>query len=68
MTRPIIQWRTDTKRTLYLCSETGLPLDQVETRLHVPDLSFSAGSRGPREGVDRPGPELEIVALHVDSR
>ena len=38
----IIEWRTDTKRTLYLCSENGFPLDQVETRFHVPGFSFSA--------------------------
>jgi hypothetical protein len=38
----IIEWRADTKRTLYLCSENGFPLDQVETRFHVPGFSFSA--------------------------
>jgi hypothetical protein len=38
----IIEWRTETKRTLYLCSENGFPLDQVETRFHVPRFSFSA--------------------------
>jgi Histidine kinase-, DNA gyrase B-, and HSP90-like ATPase len=38
----IIQWRADTKRTLYLCPENGFPLDQVETRFHVPGFSFSA--------------------------
>ena len=38
----IIEWRADTKRTLYLCSATGFPLDQVETRFHVPGFSFSA--------------------------
>jgi hypothetical protein len=38
----IIEWRTDTKRTLYLCSENGFPLDQVETRFHLLGFSFSA--------------------------
>jgi len=38
----VIEWRSDTKRTLYLCSEMGFPLDQVETRFHVPGFSFSA--------------------------
>ena len=38
----IIEWRADTKRTLYLCSENGFPLDQVEARFHVPGFSFSA--------------------------
>lgn len=38
----IIEWRNDTKRTLYLCSQEGFPLDQVETRFHVPGFFFSA--------------------------
>jgi hypothetical protein len=38
----IIEWKADTKRTLYLCSEDWFPLDQVETRLHAPGHSFSA--------------------------
>lgn len=38
----IIEWRRDSKRTLYLCSAEGFPLDQVETRFHVPGFSFSA--------------------------
>jgi hypothetical protein len=38
----LIEWRSETKRTLYLCSESGFPLDQVETRFHVPSFSFSA--------------------------
>lgn len=38
----IIEWRSDTKRTLYLCQENGFPLDQVETRFHVPGFTFSA--------------------------
>jgi hypothetical protein len=39
----IVEWRTPTKRTLYLCSANGFPLDQVETRFHIlPGFSFSA--------------------------
>jgi hypothetical protein len=38
----IVEWRSDTKRTLYLCSEAGFPLEQVETRFHIPQFSFSA--------------------------
>lgn len=43
----IIEWRADTKRTLYLCSAEGFPLDQVETRFHVPGFSFSAYLKSP---------------------
>lgn len=53
----LIEWRSDTKRTLYLCSESGFPLDQVETRFHVPGFSFSAYLKSPY-----------IAALHNDGR
>jgi hypothetical protein len=43
----LIEWQADTKRTLYLCSENGFPLDQVETRFHVPGFSFSAYLKSP---------------------
>lgn len=38
----VIEWRTDARRALYLCSEGGFPFDQVETRFHIPGFSFSA--------------------------
>lgn len=38
----VIEWRADTKRILYLCSRDGFPLDQFETKFHVPGFSFSA--------------------------
>jgi hypothetical protein len=53
----LIEWRGDTKRTLYLCSENGFPLDQVETRFQVPGFSFSAYLKSPY-----------IAALHNDGR
>jgi hypothetical protein len=38
----IIEWKSATKRTLYLCSADGFPLDTAETRFHVPGFAFSA--------------------------
>lgn len=38
----VIEWRSDTRRILYLCSRDGFPLDQFETKFHVPGFSFSA--------------------------
>jgi hypothetical protein len=38
----VIEWRTQTKRALYLCNEQGFPLSQVEARFHVGDFQFSA--------------------------
>lgn len=38
----LIEWRADTSRTLYLCSESGFPLDQVAARFHVTGFAFSA--------------------------
>jgi hypothetical protein len=52
----LIEWRADTKRTL-LCSENGFPLDQVETRFHVPGFPFSAYLKS-----------TYIAALHNDGR
>lgn len=43
----IIEWKAETKRVLYLCSEEGFPLDQFETRFHVPGFAFSAYLRSP---------------------
>ena len=38
----LIEWKSHSMRTLYLCSESGFPLDRVETRFHVPEFAFSA--------------------------
>ena len=38
----VIEWRTNARRILYLCSASGFPFDQVETRFHIPGFSFSA--------------------------
>lgn len=43
----VIEWRRHTKRSLYLCSEQGFPLSQVETRFHVGDFHFSAYLKSP---------------------
>jgi len=42
VTLEVIEWRRQTRRTLYLCNEQGFPLSQVETRFHVGDFDFSA--------------------------
>jgi hypothetical protein len=38
----IIEWKSQTKRVLYLCTSSGFPVDQVDTRFHVGSFSFSA--------------------------
>lgn len=53
----VIEWRADTKRTLYLCSAEGFPLDQFETKFHVPGFSFSAYLKS-----------KYVEALHNDDR
>lgn len=60
----IIEWRTDTKRTLYLCSAEGFPVDQVETRFHVPGFSFSAYLKSPY--VERLHNEERIALAEMD--
>lgn len=53
----VIEWHTDTKRTLYLCSGSGFPLDQVEARFHVQGFAFSAYLKS-----------SYVEALHNDGR
>jgi hypothetical protein len=60
----VIEWRSDTKRTLYLCSEEGFPLDQVETRFHVPGFYFSAYLKSPY--VERVHNEERIALAQMD--
>lgn len=60
----IIEWRNDTKRTLYLCSKEGFPLDQVEARFHVPGYYFSAYLKSPY--VERLLNEERIVLAEMD--
>ena len=38
----IIEWRSATNRTLYLCNDKGFPLTLVERRFHVGSFQFSA--------------------------
>ncbi len=38
----IIEWRSATNRTLYLCNEKGFPLTRVERRFHIGAFQFSA--------------------------
>ncbi len=38
----IVEWRTQTKRSLYLCSEDGFPLETADIRFQAAGYSFSA--------------------------
>jgi hypothetical protein len=38
----IIEWKSATKRALYLCNEKGFPLLEVDRRFHVGPYQFSA--------------------------
>ena len=61
----IIQWRSETKRTLYLCSTGGFPLDQLETRFHTPGFFFSAYLKSPY--IERLHNEERIALAEMDS-
>lgn len=43
----IIEWRSTTKRALYLCNPQGFPLSQIATRFHVGSFYFSAYLKSP---------------------
>jgi len=38
----IIEWRSATNRSLYLCNEKGFPLSETERRFHIGAFQFSA--------------------------
>lgn len=38
----IIEWKSTTNRSLYLCNDKGFPLSQVERRFHIGSFQFSA--------------------------
>ena len=43
----IIEWKTVSKRALYLCNEQGFPFSQVSTRFHIGQFQFSAYLKSP---------------------
>jgi Histidine kinase-, DNA gyrase B-, and HSP90-like ATPase len=38
----VIEWKTQTERMLYLCSEDGFPLHRIMPGIHAPGFDFSA--------------------------
>jgi len=50
MVLEVIEWRTNARRSLYLCDENGFPFGEVETRFHVGDFRFSAYLKSPYIG------------------
>jgi hypothetical protein len=60
----LIEWRSATKRALYLCNEQGFPLSKVETRFHVGGFQFSAYLRSPFIGELHERAELEVAEMH----
>jgi hypothetical protein len=38
----IIEWKTETERMLYLCSEDSFPLHRITPGIHAPGFNFSA--------------------------
>jgi hypothetical protein len=64
-TLDVVEWRSATQRTLYLCSRSGMPFRRVATRFHTPNFHFSAYFRSEyieklREGDE----ELFLAELH----
>jgi hypothetical protein len=60
----IIEWRTVTKRALYLCNEAGFPLSQVATRFHVGNFNFSAYLKSPLIARLYEEMQLELVEMN----
>jgi hypothetical protein len=60
----IIEWRTATKRALFLCNEQGFPLSQVATRFHVGAFQFSAYLKSPFIAQLHQEAQLELAEMH----
>jgi hypothetical protein len=60
----IIEWRSATKRALYLCNEQGFPLSKVDTRFHVGGFQFSAYLKSPFIGQLHENNALEVAEMN----
>ena len=60
----IIEWRTATKRALYLCNDQGFPFSQVSTRFHVSDFQFSAYLKSPFIALLHEEGQLGLAEMH----
>jgi hypothetical protein len=60
----IIEWRSTTKRALYLCNEQGFPLSQVATRFHVAGFQFSAYLKSSFIARLHQDAALEVAEMH----
>jgi hypothetical protein len=61
----IIEWRSMTNRALYLCSENGFPLLQVDRRFHVGTFQFSAYLKSPYISRLRDEGTLELAEMNL---
>lgn len=61
----IIEWRTQTTRALYLCTEDGFPLSRVtERRFHVGEFQFSAYLKSAFITELNKSGQLELAEMH----
>jgi hypothetical protein len=60
----IIEWRSATKRALYLCNEQGFPQSKVDTRFHVGGFHFSAYLKSPFIGQLHENNALEVAEMN----
>ena len=64
----LIEWQSDTLRTLYLCSENGFPLEQIEARFHIPGFAFSAYLMSPYISILHNDAQLGIADMVPELR
>jgi len=60
----IIEWRSMTNRTLYLCNEKGFPLVQVDRRFHIGNFQFSAYLKSEFISKLQRGETLELAEMN----
>jgi Histidine kinase-, DNA gyrase B-, and HSP90-like ATPase len=59
----VVEWKTQTDRMLYLCSEAGLPLHRIAPGIHAPGFDFSAYLRSPYVSVLNEQGILDLAEL-----
>ncbi len=63
VTLEVIEWKAATKKVLYLCSEAGFPLVQVDGRFHVTGFNFSAYIKSSYNALLHQENRLELAEL-----
>ena len=60
----VVQWRTVTQKSLYLCDENGFPLTRTNNKFHTGDVQFSAYLRSSYVSLLHEEGTLDLVEMN----